>query len=211
MDEMEIKLLAYWEFCLKYTDMRALAPVPLRDQRSLQNWMVSNRPLAEGEDDFILVLEDLVAAKRKGESAKPPNEIQEGIFDWIANHPDSLITKLFEEKDANKKTGNQMIHHLSKDRIIYVADISFALVAVVIMLVPVFLMFLKAFRREVLAIIVAVFVALFTTFVATVVRLQAHDLVICTATYATILVALLGNTSNTPNQTVPLCSCGHSQ
>lgn len=72
--------------------MRALAPVPLRDQRSLQNWMVSNRPLAEGEDDFILVLEDLVAAKRKGESAKPPNEIQEGIVDWIANHPDSLIT-----------------------------------------------------------------------------------------------------------------------
>lgn len=80
------------EFCLKYTDMRALVPVPLRDQRSLQNWMVSNRPLAEGEDDFILVLEDLVAAKRKGGSSKPPNKIQEQIVDWIANHPGSLIT-----------------------------------------------------------------------------------------------------------------------
>lgn len=48
---------------LKYTSIQGLADVPLRDQRSVQNWIVAKRPLSEGQDAYIKVLEDLAFAK----------------------------------------------------------------------------------------------------------------------------------------------------
>lgn len=77
------------DFLLKYVEMKALAPVSSRDHRSVQNWFLTQDeyPLADGQDDYLLVLEDLVAARRKGNSVKPLTGFREQITNLIANNP----------------------------------------------------------------------------------------------------------------------------
>ncbi|KAH6668322.1 hypothetical protein B0J14DRAFT_641899 [Halenospora varia] len=197
------------DFLLKYVYIKALAPVSSRDHRSVQNWFLTQDeyPLAQGQDDYLLVLEDLVAAKWRGNSAKPLTGFREQITDLIANNPTNWFAKLFREDGTEKKTSNKMIHYFSSDQILSTAEITFSSGGVVVILLPVFLMILETFRRGVLVVIIAIFVPLFTAYIAVAGGLRGHDLVICTAAYAMILVTALGNTSG---PSVVACSCGHS-
>ncbi|KAF4630199.1 hypothetical protein G7Y89_g7943 [Cudoniella acicularis] len=157
--EMEEKLNAYYSLRSKYEDIRALAPVPLRDHRSVQNWIAYNHPMMEGEHDLFLLHEDLVAAKRSGvASVRHENKIEEMIHYCIAARPKSRLVNFFRDKNREAKTSNQFIHYLSTERKTTVARTIFVIVAVVLTLVPVFLMFLENLRKEVMASIVAVFV-----------------------------------------------------
>ncbi|KAH8684303.1 hypothetical protein BGZ60DRAFT_523527 [Tricladium varicosporioides] len=209
MEDMKKKLDAYWDFLLKYVKIKALAPVAFHDHKSVQNWFLTQDeyPLADGQDDFLFNREDLAAARRKGSSAKPPTGLRKHITNFIANNPTSWFAKRFREGGAEKRTDNKMTHHFSIDQIISTVEIVFSFGSLALILLPIFLMVLKTFRREVLVVIIAIFIPLFMVYIAAIGGLQGHDVVMCTATYATILVAVLGNTSGL---SVVTCGCSHS-
>ena len=70
------------------------------------------------------------------------------------------------------------MHYLSSGRLATFARVLIAVLAVVSLLVPVFLLFLLQPSRQVVIAIVAVFVVIFMTTISVVVELTAHDLFI---------------------------------
>lgn len=194
------------DFLLKYVKIKALAPVAFHDHKSVQNWFLTQDeyPLADGQDDFLFNREDLAAARRKGSSAKPPTGLRKHITNFIANNPTSWFAvcrditpliridyfwrwlvqqKRFREGGAEKRTDNKMTHHFSIDQIISTVEIVFSFGSLALILLPIFLMVLKTFRREVLVVIIAIFIPLFMVYIAAIGGLQGHDVVMCTATW----------------------------
>lgn len=49
------------DLLLKYTSLRSLEPTPERNHRSVYNWIWGEKPLDEGEYDFIYHQEDFVS------------------------------------------------------------------------------------------------------------------------------------------------------
>ena len=70
------------------------------------------------------------------------------------------------------------MHYLSSGRLATFARVLIAVLAVVSLLVPVFLLFLLQPSRQVMIAIVAVFVVIFMATISAVVELTAHDLFI---------------------------------
>ena len=124
LEEQEMKLSSYckWpsyhlclcidklldDLLLKYTDVRALAPVPKHNHRKVQDYMRWNRPLDTGEDDFFLVLQDMVTAKRNDAAKHRGDKLENFLDSYAAMYPRSLINvclinsrgKLREETDT---------------------------------------------------------------------------------------------------------------
>jgi hypothetical protein len=61
-------------------------------QRSLHNWIIDHRPLTDGEDDFILHVNDLVAPMKKNEpGGQQGNQIETIIADHAAANAGKFI------------------------------------------------------------------------------------------------------------------------
>jgi hypothetical protein len=76
----------------KYCRIKTLAKPSKRMHRSLHNWMIANRPLVEGEDDFIHHVKDHVSTVQKSlYPSQGQGRMDDFIEKYIARYPGSLI------------------------------------------------------------------------------------------------------------------------
>ena len=80
------------DFFEKFVNIKALAGPSERTHADLHNWMIYNRPLLEGEDDFIYHISDLVSARQRNEySSQQGNRLDDLITAYLAGKPGSFI------------------------------------------------------------------------------------------------------------------------
>jgi hypothetical protein len=80
------------DFFEKFVNIKALARPSERTHADLHNWMIFNRPLLEGEDDFIYHISDLVSSKRTNEySSQQGNRLDDFIRTCLVGKPGSFI------------------------------------------------------------------------------------------------------------------------
>ena len=80
------------DFLLKYVKVRALAKPSKDMHRYLHDWMIENRPLVEGEDDFIHHINDQVSPMKGRESAsQQDNRVNDFIEKYLARTPGSIM------------------------------------------------------------------------------------------------------------------------
>ncbi|RDL37022.1 uncharacterized protein BP5553_04455 [Venustampulla echinocandica] len=197
MQEIETKLTGYWDFWLKYVDVRALAQVPEHNHRSVLNWLETYQPIYEGEEDFLFVIDDLVAAKRDGGATKHTSKIDELIDANMHKIPRGLLNLLFRDKNQDKKSEDGQIHHLTSARLVITGRFIVAIIAVITMLMPILLMFLLDLRKVIMASIVASFVVIFMTLTILVVDVTADNLFLCIAGYEILNPAKYGDNADT--------------
>ena len=80
------------DFFEKFVNIKALARPSERTHADLHNWMIFNRPLVDGEDDFIYHISDLVSSTRTNEySSQQGNPLDDFITTCLADRPGSFI------------------------------------------------------------------------------------------------------------------------
>jgi hypothetical protein len=86
---------------------------------------------------------------------------------------------LFKSKSERRKSENELIHHYSERRLSMAQRILVAILAVGIMLIPVFVLFLDEYlSRGKMACVVGSFVVVFMVTICAVVDITPHDLFI---------------------------------
>jgi len=186
------------DLLLKYADVRSLSTVNPRHHRSVHTWMIDNRPLFEGEDAFILSVDDFITARRVSGYGPPHgSRLAEMLESFIAQQPRSglrlWLHHLLNGKTGRSRTNNPQVHHYSSSGLDIFAKIVASSVAVGILLVPVFILFLFDLSRAKMAAIVGSFVLVFMVTMSVLVDVTPHDLFIGIAAYSAVLVALLSN------------------
>lgn len=190
MDKMEMKLLAYYDFLLKYTDVRALPKVPERYHQSVQNWVYDNGPLNKGEETFLELRDDFVTARRTPETK---NLIEDFMEKCATKKPDSWLNWVLGAKEENVRPDGSKVVHLSTYNFDILSKLSAALLAVGFVLAPVCILFLANLGREKMAAVVGVFVLIFLFGASLVVELTAQEIFVFVVGYCAILVTLLSN------------------
>jgi hypothetical protein len=169
--------------------------------------MIDNRPLFEGEDAFILSVDDFITARRVlGHGPGHSSMLAEKLESFVAQQPRSglrlwlhvrvcfirsLLPPGIFEKRANKRiqhlltgktarsrTNNPQVHHYSISGLDILAKIVASSVAVGILLVPIFILFLFDLSRAKMAVIVGCFVLVFMVTMSVLVDVTPHDLFI---------------------------------
>jgi hypothetical protein len=80
------------DFLLKFASVKALARPSDSVHRYLHDWMIENRPLHQGEDDFIYLINDLVFARRSDEyNPQQGSQIDAFIEKYLAGDSKSFI------------------------------------------------------------------------------------------------------------------------
>ncbi|KAE9380009.1 hypothetical protein N431DRAFT_325452 [Stipitochalara longipes BDJ] len=171
MEKIEDRLKDYYDFLTKYVDIREFSPVNPRHHRSVHTWMIDNRPLLEGEDAFIFSADDFIAARRMS--------VHDFRFRMLVEEQaDRCIQRLLNGKTERSRTNNQYVHHYSTSSLEVAAKIIASFVAVGILLIPVFILFLFDLSRAKMAAIVGSFVLVFMVTMAVLVDVTPHDLFI---------------------------------
>lgn len=198
MKEIEIKFKDYYDFLLKYVDVRDLSTVNARHHRSVHTWMIDNRPLFEDEEAFIYSVDDFIMARRSSsQGSLHGSKIAEQLEDWIAKQPRSGFRSWLhgwvKGGRERSRTSNPYVHHYSSSRLGIVAKVVASAVAFGVLLIPVFILYLTNLSREKMAVIVGSFVLMFMVSISVLADVTAHDLFIGIAAYSAVLVALLSN------------------
>ena len=85
----KIVLIPTDDFLLKYVDVRGLSPVNPRHHENVLTWMINNRPLLVGEDNFIFSIDDFVTARKRSEPG--PSRLADSLESWIAKDSNSRL------------------------------------------------------------------------------------------------------------------------
>jgi len=194
LDKLEVKILAYYELVLKYTSIQGLTKVTLRDQRSVQNWIVAKKSLSKGQDAYIKVLEDLAFAKvGRGGSNQYGNIIEDLLESLRAWSPNGWFNVYTRDSNRNRKTTEGLVDYTSARTREVLARAAVAFSAIIVVLVPVLLMFLIDVDRPVMASIVTGSLVVFMILIAVGVDVAPHEIFLCVVGYSAISVAILGS------------------
>jgi len=178
----------------KYTAIQALTDVSLRDQRSVQNWIVAKKPLSKGQDAYIKVLEDLAFAKvGRGGNVQYGNIFEDLIESLRVWSPYGWFNALTRDSNRNSKTADDLVDYTSARTRGFLGRAALAFFAITVVFVPVFLMFLIDVDRPVMASIVTGSSVVFILLIAAGVDVPEHELFLCVVGFAAILVAILGS------------------
>jgi len=97
------------------------------------------------------------------------------------------------DRNWERKTEDALVDYTSSKTRSILGKVALASFAIIIVLVPVFLMFLTSVDRAVMASIVTGFVFVFMILMSTGGDVPAHELFLCIVGYCAILVAMLGS------------------
>ncbi|KAE8441488.1 hypothetical protein EG329_004912 [Mollisiaceae sp. DMI_Dod_QoI] len=181
LQELEVKLNVYYNFLLKYSDVRDLKPVDFRHHRSIHNYVVRNRPLYETEAAFLHDIDDFVYAKRASGNDIQQSRIEDWLESRIARRPRTRLHNFLKNSPEGRKSTNELIHGFSRKRLAMLAKIIVASLAMGTLFIPVFIMFLSDLSKAKMACVLAVFVSIFMVMMSVLVDLTPHDFFIVVA------------------------------
>jgi hypothetical protein len=80
------------DLLLKYVNVKQLAQPSEHTQRKLHNWLIENRPLVEGQDDFIYHINDHISPVKKNEYASQQGSPMDAFIDkFLVGEPGSPL------------------------------------------------------------------------------------------------------------------------
>jgi hypothetical protein len=182
------------DIALKDAGLRALGKCPQRNAKALFTWIWDEKPLAigAGKSDFIFYPDDLVSLAGQSQHERPFEHLLESFLDsfplpWImvciplgmdiGNKIRTDIQKRFLQHDteSRRKTDDEFVHHYSRDRLKIAANILEVSMAVIILLIPVYLLFLVPMSKPMMATVASLFVLLFTVVVSSVTGAKVQE------------------------------------
>ncbi|KAH8779611.1 hypothetical protein BGZ57DRAFT_313481 [Hyaloscypha finlandica] len=175
----------YADIVLKDAGLRALGKCPPKNAKALFTWVWDEKPLAiaAGKSDFIFYPDDLVSLAGQSQHDRP---FENFVVSFLGSYPLSWIkvrlllgAKTWNESRTNtpkrflqhdietrRKTDDEFVHLYSVDKLKIAANILEVSVAVILLLIPVFLLFLVPMSKPMMATIASLFVLLFSVVVS---------------------------------------------
>ncbi|KAH6679131.1 hypothetical protein B0J14DRAFT_580100 [Halenospora varia] len=183
------KLLSeYFDFLLKYCQVRELDRPTKRNFYGFYNWMWSQGPLCKDKREFMYHIDDFVSAYKHSEKSTRLGDFMERRLDkW------PCLRWLFQTDRDRKKSKNKYVIHYSTYHLKTFAKVVTVCISLAILLLPVMLLFLIPMSRASMAWLVFGFVMLFSMVVSSIADAKTHEVLIGTAAYAAVLVTFLGN------------------
>ncbi|EPE24167.1 hypothetical protein GLAREA_08017 [Glarea lozoyensis ATCC 20868] len=203
LESLRVKLIQYDELLLKDNALRALSPPSDRDYYTLFNWIWKKKPLDLGQWDFALHRNDFVTtsnAKTNGfESAvelclsRWPElfQVRRALSNWSTCNSDS-VQKVSWLKSRSGEASSEGVHVFPMAKIAAAASVLLVCVAVTILMLPVFLLYLITPSVFASLIILVIFVFAFATLMSSA-GVRVEVMFIGTCTYSAVLVTFLGN------------------
>ncbi|KAN0119418.1 hypothetical protein V8E51_001626 [Hyaloscypha variabilis] len=183
----------YADIALKDAGLRALGKCPPGNAKALQTWIWNEKPLSSGagKSDFIFYPDDLVSLAEQSQHERP---FQDSVEAFLDRYPVSWI-KNFLQRDieTRRKTDDEYIDHYSHAKLRLLANILEVSMAVIILLIPVFLLFLIPMSKPMMATVTALFVILFSVVVSSVTGTKVQEVFFGSAAYAAVITMFLGN------------------
>ncbi|KAH8589330.1 hypothetical protein B0O99DRAFT_336721 [Bisporella sp. PMI_857] len=136
--------------------MQSLKPARVRDHLSLFNWIYKHKPLYRGHYDFVYHCDDFVSLANQ-----PENKFEDAVKSCLDRWPGSRFQQFLRDEDEAPGIQDQHVYFFSTDKIARVGKIMAVCMAVTIVLIPVFLLFLTELSKKATSIMVLVFVLSF--------------------------------------------------
>ncbi|PMD33266.1 hypothetical protein L207DRAFT_518094, partial [Hyaloscypha variabilis F] len=195
IDKLISKLKVYGEILRNQVFLQELGKPPSRNHRSYFNWHWTNKPLTKGYYDYIFHDSDFVTT-----SGKRPNYCEELIRDHISSWPGSPIRRIVKESEKTKKpTTDSRFTFFSATAERGVSRFFLVSSIMLILMIPVFLLFLLPMSHLLMAVTTAAFIFLFALIMCVVTEGKVYEVFVGTATYGAVLIMFLGNISqNSP-------------
>lgn len=193
--ELTSKLMKYVDILRNQVFLQGLGQPPSRNHRSYFNWLWTRQPLVEGYDDYIFHAYDFVNT-----SGKRQSYCEELIRDHIDSWPGSPIRKIVKGGEGMKKpTDDQQLTFFSASAERSVGRFLLISSIMLILMIPVFLLFLVQMSHLLMAVTTASFIFLFALIMSVVAEGRVYEVFVGTATYGAVLIMFLGNISqNSP-------------
>ncbi|KAH7395481.1 hypothetical protein BKA64DRAFT_60032 [Cadophora sp. MPI-SDFR-AT-0126] len=161
IERLKEKLAEYDEWVQRDHALRSLPAASEFDYMNLFNWVWGNQPLADGHYDFMLRSDDFVHLSGKKEAGIA----ERFIFNSCLRRWPRFRLMQSRKHDQGSTQVNE-VFFFSESRIALAAKLLSVCVAVTVLMIPVFLLYLTKMDPKAISIIVLMFVLAFATIVS---------------------------------------------
>ncbi|KAE9380007.1 hypothetical protein N431DRAFT_361280 [Stipitochalara longipes BDJ] len=192
----------YADIVLKDAGLRALGKCPPRNAKALHTWVLNEKPLAieAGKSDFIFYPDDLVSLAGQSQHERPFENFVESFLD---SYPLPWIKRFLQhDAETRRKTDDEYVDHYSTGKLKILANLLEVSMTIIILLIPVFLLFLVPMSKPMMATVASLFVILFTVVVSSATGAKVQEVFFGSAAYAAVIIMFLGNLDSNSSSTV---------
>ncbi|KAF4630197.1 hypothetical protein G7Y89_g7945 [Cudoniella acicularis] len=150
---------------MKAARLRGLGQSSQRDHYSVLNYVMNRHPFGGGKYDYVFHADDFVSLNQNSHKGKEFEVLVEQLLDWLPEFPFKNI--LQSPKEA-AKTKDKFITTYSPRRLGYLANGLAVSLAVGVLLVPVYLLFLVVESHAMMAVTASIFMFAFSVILSAV-------------------------------------------
>ncbi|PVH76149.1 hypothetical protein DL98DRAFT_592485 [Cadophora sp. DSE1049] len=187
-ESIEKELLVYGDLMRQLKDIKSMSPAPVRDHDSVFKYLFANKPLGEGEGDWIFHHKDFV-------SLVPPRRsyFEQLILRHLDGWPNTIFKGIFNTSKHHDRTKNSAVRFWCDSRVKMFGRLMVVFFAVLVLFIPVILFLLTSMGRACMAVVVLAFVFIFSVMMSLLMDAGDKEMLVGTATYCAVLVTFLGN------------------
>jgi hypothetical protein len=177
VDEIDRKLKAYDELVLRCQSLIAMRQPEKRNFKSMTTWVDNEKPLCVEEMNFIHQGEDFITLAAEREDGWFDGLVE----DTLTSIPCRFTKFLFSSKSQREKTDDKYVHYVSKKRLDMLIRVMVMLVAVGLLVVPVFILLASGSTSYLRVVIILVFTGAFSIALSLFTKAKRHEVFAATA------------------------------
>ncbi|KAE8454353.1 hypothetical protein EG329_005278 [Mollisiaceae sp. DMI_Dod_QoI] len=176
LKKLQEKFLAYDQLLLNEQKLRELGPVKSNDHLSVYHWIYREKPLGPGQYNWINHATDFVPLSRTDR------------FEY------SILNSFFKRIFRSKNNQQGIVNHYSESTVSAAAKLISVLLAVAVLVVPVFILLWIPETRAWISATVLISVFVFSALMSLLTEARVQEVLVGTAAYCAVLATFLGNT-----------------
>jgi hypothetical protein len=191
------------DIVLKDAGLRALGKCPPRNTKALFTWIWNRKPfaIAAGKSDFIFYPDDFVSLAGQSQNDRQFENFIESFLEkryhpWIkvwlvlawqtrinlnTHRWANTLQRILQTDAEVRKTDDEFVDIYSSWKVTILANILQVSLAAIILLIPVFLLFLVEMSRPMMTVVASIFVVLFSVVVSSVTGAKVQEVFCGTA------------------------------
>ncbi|CZR51637.1 uncharacterized protein PAC_01514 [Phialocephala subalpina] len=178
LKELRTKIIEYDEIVLYHARMQELGRPPKRNHIHYWNFIWTTKPLAQGYYDYVYWADDFVTL-----AGNRTNYFQDLIQEHMFRWPRSLVKWFLRKSDKEKPTENKAGTYYSERKLGIASQMFLVSVAVGMLLLPCYLLFLVRMSHPKMAGVVTAFLFPFSFIMSAVTKIgSAYEVFVATAT-----------------------------
>ncbi|KAH7308755.1 hypothetical protein BKA65DRAFT_519803 [Rhexocercosporidium sp. MPI-PUGE-AT-0058] len=174
------------ETAADFRELQSFGKPLKRNHETYYNWLWSNPQLAEGSDDYLKHVDDMISLR-----ADRLSFFDNFIEEYVHYFPISMFKGWLQPEEERDKTKNINVTYRSETRRRILAGGLLVLTAVGTLIIPVFLLSLLSLSRVQMTVIASTFILAFAWILYVVEEGDGYRVLLGTATYSAILVVFL--------------------